>query len=166
MISPNRLIVPATLSALLAAGCSSAGEGASQQAEASSRPAASANIGALSVKFTDLGGGSPIVKVYADPSEAGRSKPDVGTYNNGDVEPIVCYTVGREIISAAGAKIGSPTDLGEAPLRSNVWYRLVRDGVFASDTYADIVPVGAVVPPCNAAVAEAAPTVVATTPQR
>lgn len=95
------------------------------------------------VQFNDLGGGSSIIQVYPGTTEQAADRLFNDAYEDGDLFPVECKTMGREIVSN--------TDAGEVARQSKEWYKLKRlDGVaqFATAVYADLQPADAVVKSC------------------
>jgi len=142
----SRWLAPVLVGALALPGCSS---DTKPNGDTSAAPAS--GVGASPnkpvqplLRFNDLGGGSPIIMVYPGVSESSADKVYNGTYSSGQIEPIDCHTTGREVTSHP--------ELGEEKRSSVDWYKLVGDKVhyYASATYGDVIPEGAVVKECPA----------------
>jgi hypothetical protein len=133
--------IPAAAAATILAltGCATTPKASGEATTAQSTTSGSAEQ--PSIRFDDLGGGSSIIEVYPGTSDSSADKVHNGTYRNGEVQPVVCHKIGRTIISHP--------DVGETPRTSSDWYMLGGPMVqFATGTYGNIVPVGAVVPEC------------------
>ena len=143
-----RLVAPVAAGAL-AAGCttvgpSGEGKGTSDQPAAAETSSATPRLTTQIpwLRFTDLGGGSPIIQVYRGPGESAADKASNGAYNDGDERPIDCHTTGRAVTSVPG--------VGEQFRKSTDWYLLagVTPRQYASGTYGEVVPPGIPVREC------------------
>jgi hypothetical protein len=71
----------------------------------------------LLFRFDDLGGGSPIIRVFPGVTDAAPDNVPNGRYNSGEEVPAICQTTGR--------LERSDPSVGERPRESDVWVRIV-----------------------------------------
>jgi hypothetical protein len=89
----------------------------SPEAPASTSPASPALTATdATLTFDDLGGGSPIIRVFHGVTDSPEDRAVTGTFSHGDTVRTICKKEGREVVS--------DTSVGEKPRKSSMWIRI------------------------------------------